>query len=156
MSLQDYKVRIDRLQEGLGKAFIENPFILNIPGKSIALKVDPYYYVAFEPAFSENLSRFAVMLPKNVRDTLVRTGNLVTDQETRNPIIKIRMKWNDRSYAMNVCFVESGFIDQALKIYGGVKEEVGLSEICILESERERLEKFFGERTLLKSVAFVD
>ncbi len=156
MSLQDYKVRIDRLQEGLGKAFVENPFILNIPGKSIALKVDPYYYVAFEPAFSENLSRFGVMLPKNVRDTLVRTGNLVTDQETRNPIIKIRMKWNDRSYSMNVCFVESGFIDQALKIYGGVKEEVGLSEIRILESERERLEKFFGERTLLKSVAFVE
>ncbi|TIH13545.1 hypothetical protein D0S45_14630 [Marinifilum sp. JC120] len=156
MSLQDYKVRIDRLQEGLGKAFVENPFILNIPGKSIALKVDPYYYVAFEPAFSENLSRFGVMLPKNVRDTLVRTGNLVTDQETRNPIIKIRMKWNDRSYSMNVCFVESGFIDQALKIYGGVKEEVGLSEIRILESERERLEEFFGERTLLKSVAFVE
>ena len=156
MSLQDYKDRIDRLQKGLGKAFAENPFILNIPGKSIALKVDPYYYVAFEPAFSENLSRFGVMLPKNVRDTLVRTGNLVTDHETRNPIIKIRMKWNDRSYAMTVCFVESGFIDQALKIYGGVKEEVGLSEIRILESERERLEEFFGERTLLKSVAFVE
>ncbi|WP_415713400.1 hypothetical protein [Maridesulfovibrio sp.] len=156
MSLQDYKVRVDRLQEGLGKAFAENPFILNIPGKSIALKVDPYYYVAFEPAFSENLSRFAVMLPKNVRDTLVRTGNLVIDHETRNPIIKIRMKWNERSYSMNVCFVESGFIDQALKIYGGVKEEIGLSEIRIHGSERERLEQFFGERTLLKSVAFVE
>lgn len=156
MSLQDYKNRVDRLQKGLGKAFAENPFILNIPGKSIALKMDPYYYVAFEPAFTENLSKFGVMLQKNVRDTLVRTGNLVTDPETRNPIIKIRMKWNDRSYAMSVCFVESGFIDQALKIYGGVKEEIGLSEIRILASERERLEKFFGDRTLLKSVAFVE
>ncbi|WP_319761243.1 hypothetical protein [Maridesulfovibrio sp.] len=156
MSLQDYKIRVDRLQKGLGKAFAANPFILNIPGKSIALKVDPYYYVAFEPAFSENLSRFAVMLPKNVRDTLVRTGNLVIDQESRNPIIKIRMRLNDRSYSMNVCFVEAGFIDQALKIYGGVQEEVGLSEIRILESERERLEQFFAERTHLKSVAFVD
>lgn len=155
MSLQDYKDRIDRLQKGLGKAFAENPFILNIPGKSIALKVDPYYYVAFEPAFSENLSRFGVMLPKTCVIPLC-VLNLVTDHETRNPIIKIRMKWNDRSYAMNVCFVESGFIDQALKIYGGVKEEVGLSEIRILESERERLEEFFGERTLLKSVAFVE
>lgn len=156
MSLQDYKIRIDRLQQGLGKAFVENPFILNIPGKSIALKVDPYYYVAFEPAFTENLSRFGVMLKKNVRDTLVRTGNLVTHPETRSPIIKIRMKWNDRNYAMNVCFVESGFIDQALKIYGGVKDEIGLSEISIHESEKERLEKFFGERTPLKSVAFVE
>lgn len=156
MSLQDYKIRIDRLQQGLGKAFVENPFILNIPGKSIALKVDPYYYVAFEPAFTENLSRFGVMLKKNVRETLVRTGNLVTHPETRSPIIKIRMKWNDRNYNMNVCFVESGFIDQALKIYGGVKEEIGLSEISILESEKERLEKFFGERTPLKSVAFVE
>ncbi|WP_320169369.1 hypothetical protein [Maridesulfovibrio sp.] len=156
MSLQDYKSRIDRLQKGLGKAFAENPFILNIPGKSIALKVDPYYYVAFEPAFTENLSRFGVMLQKNVRDTLVRTGNLVTDQQTRNPIVKIRMKWDERTYSMQVCFVESGFIDQALKIYGGVKAEIGLAEIRILSSERERLEKFFGERTLLKSVAFVD
>lgn len=156
MSLQDYKIRIDRLQQGLGKAFVENPFILNIPGKSIALKVDPYYYVAFEPAFTEKLSRFGVMLKKNVRETLVRTGNLVTHPETRSPIIKIRMKWNDRNYNMNVCFVESGFIDQALKIYGGVKEEIGLSEISILESEKERLEKFFGERTPLKSVAFVE
>ncbi|WP_432735668.1 hypothetical protein [Maridesulfovibrio sp. FT414] len=156
MSLQDYKTRVDRLQKGLGKAFAENPFVLNIPGKSIALKVDPYYYVAFEPAFTENLSRFGVMLQKNVRDTLVRTGNLVTDQESRNPIIKIRMKWNDRMYVMPVCFVESGFIDQALKMYGGVTGEIGLSEIRILEVERERLEKFFGERTLLKSVAFVE
>ncbi|CCO25167.1 hypothetical protein [Maridesulfovibrio hydrothermalis] len=156
MSLKDYKSRIDRLQKGLGKAFIENPFILNIPGKSIALKVDPYYYVAFEPAFTENLCRFGVMLPKNVRDTLVRTGNLVIDQDTRNPLIKIRMKWNDRSYAMNVCFVESEFIDQALKIYGGVTSDVGLSELRILSSERERLDTFFGERTLLKSVAYID
>ncbi len=156
MSLKDYQTRIDRLQKGLGKAFIENPFILNIPGKSIALKVDPYYYVAFEPGFTENLGRFGVMLQKNVRDTLVRTGNLVTDHETRNPIIRIRMKWDERSYAMNVCFVESEFIDQALKIYGGVMGDVGLSEISILNSERERLDKFFGERTLLKSVAYVD
>jgi len=156
MSLKDYKSRIDRLQKGLGKAFAENPFILNIPGKSIALKVDPYYYVAFEHAFTENLSRFGVMLQKNVRDTLVRTGNLVTDHETRNPLIKIRMKWDDRSYAMNVCFVESGFIDQALKIYGGITGDVGLSELRILSSERERLDAFFGERTLLKSVAYVD
>ncbi|WP_027721372.1 hypothetical protein [Maridesulfovibrio zosterae] len=156
MSLKDYQSRIDRLQKGLGKAFIENPFILNIPGKSIALKVDPYYYVAFEPGFTDNLSRFGVMLQKNVRDTLVRTGNLVTDHESRNPLIKIRMKWDERSYLMNVCFVESEFIDQSLKMYGGVVGDIGLSELRILETERERLDKFFGERTLLKSVAFTE
>ncbi|SDL04583.1 hypothetical protein SAMN05660337_1889 [Maridesulfovibrio ferrireducens] len=156
MSLQDYQTRIDRLQKGLGKAFAENPFIFNIPGKSIALKVDPYYYVAFEPSFTENLSKFSVMLKQNVRDTLVRTGNIVSAAETRNPLIKIKLKWDGRTYALSACFVEAEFIDQALKMYGGVIGDIGLSDMQILSSEREKLDNFFGERTLLQSVAFTD
>jgi hypothetical protein len=156
MSLQDYQARIDRLQRGLGKAFAESPFIFNIPGKSIALKVDPYYYVAFEPSFTEHLSKFSAMLKQNVRDTLVRTGNLVSDPGTRNPLIKIKLKWGGRTYALNGCFVEAEFIDQALKMYGGVSGDIGLSEMQILSSERENIDKFFGERTRLQSVAFTD
>ncbi|WP_031479541.1 hypothetical protein [Maridesulfovibrio frigidus] len=156
MSLQDYQTRIDRIQKGIGKAFADSPFMFNIPGKSIALKIDPYYYVAFEPSFTESLSKFSVMLKKNVRDTLVRTGNLVSDHDTRNPLIKIKLKWGDRTYSLSACFVEAEFIDQALKMYGGVVGDIGISEMQILSSERERLEKLFGERTLLQNVAFTD
>lgn len=156
MSLTDYQDRITRLQKGLGQAFADEPFILNIPGKSIALKVDPYYYIAIEPSFTSSLSEWSAMLKNNVRDTLVRTGNVVTSADSRNPLIRLPLEWDGRRYNMSVCFVESDFIDQALKIYGGVREDIGLSEMRIPSSQRERLDDFFGERTLLQSVAFND
>lgn len=156
MTLTDYQDRITRLQKGLGRAFAEEPFILNIPGKSIALKVDPYYYVALEPHFTNSLSEWSAMLKDNVRETLVRTGNVVTSPESLNPLLKIPLEWGGRRYNMSVCFVESTFIDQALKIYGGVKNDIGLSEISIPSSQREKLNLFFGERTPLQSIAFID
>lgn len=155
MAVSDYQDRITRLQRGLGKAFADEPFILNIPGKSIAFKIDPYYYVAVEPAFTNKLSSSSPMSRDNVRDTLVRTGNIVSSPGSLNPLIKISLEWDSRIYKLNVCFVESAFIDQALRIYGGAIGDIGLADIHIPLGHREMINAFFGERTKLENIAFV-
>ncbi|WP_027179116.1 hypothetical protein [Maridesulfovibrio bastinii] len=156
MSLTDYQDRITRLQKSLGQAFSEEPFIVNIPGKSIIFKIDPYYYAALEPAFTNGLSKWSAMHRDSIRETLVRTGNVVTSPGNLNPIIKIQLGWNSKFYKLNVCFIEASFIDHALKIYGGVPGDIGMSDLVIASTQRDTVDSFFGERTRLQSIAFAN
>ena len=59
MALADYTGCVDHLQKALGRAFAAEPWLLNLPGKSVACKIDHFYYLAVMPGFLETLGRVA-------------------------------------------------------------------------------------------------
>ncbi len=93
MPLKDYTEIGERLQQVLGKGFAEEPWILNMPGKSVACKIDQYYYVAVMPAFVEQLGRLGGMFPDQVTEALVKTGNFITKAPDRNPLLPLTVSW---------------------------------------------------------------
>ncbi len=77
MPLTDYTEIVEKLQKALGRGFAEEPWILNVPGKSIACKSTSLLSSVF-PAFSEQLARLGGMFPDQVNKALVKTGNFIT------------------------------------------------------------------------------
>jgi len=91
MPMKDYQDALTRLQKGLASGYQSSPTVLNIPGQSLMCKVDPDYYLALEPIFTEILSRWAISFPQGVQETLVHTGNLVYCKPLNTHIIPLTL-----------------------------------------------------------------
>jgi hypothetical protein len=147
MPLKDYSEIIERLQRGLGKGFAEEPWILNMAGKSIACKIDHLHYLAVMPAFVEQLGRLGGVFPDQVTEALVRTGNFITKAPERNPILPLTVSWGGRAITISAAFVDADFIDRAVRTYGGLHTPLNLSDLRISAADRERVEAFFEDKT---------
>ncbi len=147
MPLKDFTGIIEKLQRALGKAFAEEPWTLNLPGRSVACKVDQYYYLAVMPAFVEQLGRIGGMFPDQVTEALVKTGNLITKGPERDPVLSLTVGWGGPTVTLRAVFVDADFIDRAVKIYGGVGSVLNVSELKISGGDKERLETFFEGKT---------
>ena len=147
MPLKDYSENLDRLQRGLGKAFQDEPWMLNVPGQSVACKIDQFYYVAVLPAFVERLGRWGGMLPTQVVETLVKTGNIITRAPEREPGITLGVGWGGKTYPVNVAFVDAQFIDRALVTYGGLGMSMPVSDLKLSDEHREAVESLFDGKT---------
>lgn len=155
MPLKDYQETVARLQKGLAQAYLDDPSILNVPGRSVACKVDPGYYVALQPLFDEALARWAAMLPRNVRDALVRTGNMITKAPEREAVLQVGLAWGGRHHVMRVSFIEADFIDRALRTYAGTATGLEVSELGIERGHKPMLEEFFEDKQGLQELAYV-
>lgn len=154
MPLVDYAEAVERLQRGLGRAMDEEPWVLNIPGKSVACKLDHLYYLAVMPAFVEKLSRFSGMMPEKVVETLVRTGNFITRPPEREPVLPVGVTWGGRVYEIRAAFVEADFIDRAARLHGGMDSGLNVSDLKLTAASREAVELFFEGKTPPQGLAY--
>ena len=155
MPMKDYQDALTRLQKGLASGYQSSPGVLNTPGQSLMCKVDPEYYLALEPIFTEILARWAISFPQGVLETLVRTGNLVFCKPLGTHVIPLTVSWGGRDYEVQAAFLAADFVDRALKLYAGVQESLPVSDLRIRADERAAVEAFFGDKTLLDAVAYL-
>jgi hypothetical protein len=154
MPLKDYAENVERVQRALGKGFAEEPWMLNLPGRSIACKIDHLHYLVVMPAFVEQLGRLGGMFPDQVTESLVRTGNFITKAPDRDPVIALTVSWGGRAITVNAAFVDADFIDRALKTYGNLTVPLNLSDLRISSADRERVEAFFEDKTLPQALVY--
>ncbi|MGE4423242.1 MAG: hypothetical protein AB7D39_13170 [Pseudodesulfovibrio sp.] len=154
MALADYTASVDHLQKALGKAYADEPWLLNMPGRSVACKIDHYYYLAVMPGFLETLGRLGGMFPDQVRETLVRTGNLITKPPERDPLLPLTVSWGGRSVTLTGAFVDADFIDRAVKTYGGFGTILNVSDLKISAADRDRIETLFQDKTPPQALAY--
>lgn len=154
MPLNDYTEIVERLQQVLGKGFAEEPWLLNLPGKSVACKIDQYYYLAVMPGFLDTLGRLGGLFPDQVREALVKTGNFITKAPARDPLLSLTVSWGGRSVTVKGAFVDADFIDRAVKTYGGMSSVLNVSDLKISEHDKERIEAFFEGKTPPQSLAY--
>ncbi|WP_147821966.1 hypothetical protein [Salidesulfovibrio onnuriiensis] len=154
MPLTDYQEIATKLQKALGHAFAEEPWLLNLPGKSIACKIDQYYYVAVMPAFVDQLSEWAGVSRGRAAEALVKTGNLITKAPERNPMLRLGLVWDGQTYDLKAAFVDADFIDRALRFYGGLESVLNVSELKLSEASRDRVEELFENKTAPQALAY--
>jgi len=154
MALTDYTEAVERLQKALGKGVADQPWLLNLPGRSVACKIDQYYYLAVMPGFIESLARLGGMFPDHVQEALVRTGNLMTKPPARDPLVPLSVSWGGRTVTVKGAFVDADFIDRAVKTYGGTVSVLNVSDLKISEEDRERVEQFFEGKTPPQKLAY--
>lgn len=155
MPMKDYQDALTRLQKGLASGYQSSPTVLNTPGQSLMCKVDPDYYLALEPIFTEILARWAISFPQGVLETLVHTGNLVFCKPLSTHIIPLTLSWGGGDYEVQAAFLPAEFVDRALKLYAGVQEPLPVSELRIRADERAAVEAFFGEKIPPAAVAYL-
>ncbi|MUM76085.1 hypothetical protein GKC30_00375 [Pseudodesulfovibrio sp. F-1] len=147
MPIKDYAEMVERVQRALGRGFAEEPWMLNMPGRSIACKIDHLHYLAVMPAFVDQLGRMAGMFPDQVSECLVRTGNFITRSPDRQPEVSLTVGWGGRPVTIRAAFVDADFIDRAVRTYGGLAMPLHLSDLRISVADRERVEAFFEGKT---------
>jgi hypothetical protein len=154
----DHSEALERIARALGERYRQAPYILNVPGQSVACKVDAFHYLAIQPMFIKYLAQWAAMLPTRVEETLLKTGNLLSDAGHSKHYHQIRVveEGAGEARAIGASFVLATFIDRALVLYGGGERPLPLSGLRIAGSERQALAPFFAERTPLQDLAFVD
>ncbi len=155
MPLKDYQDSLTRLQKGMANAYKQSPQVLNVPGQSVACKVDPNYYLALEPVFTEILSRWAISFPDSVLETLTHTGSGGVCKPMATHVIPLTVNWGGRDYEIQAAFLQAEFVDRALKLYGGVADPLPVSELRIRADERAAVEAFFAGLTPPGGVAFL-
>lgn len=155
MPIKDYQDALTRLQKGLASGYQSSPTVLNTPGQSLMCKVDPDYYLALEPIFTEILARWAISFPQGVLETLVHTGNLVFCKPLSTHIIPLTLSWGGNDYEVQAAFLSADFVDRALKLYAGVQEPMPVSDLRIRADERAAVEAFFGDKVPPGAVAYL-
>jgi len=155
MPLKDYQESLTRLQKGMAQAYRDAPHVLNVPGQSVACKVDPNYYLALEPVFTEVMARWSVSFPDGVLETLAHTGSLVMCRTLTTHIIPITVTWGGRDYEIQAAFLLADFVDRALKLYAAAVEPLPVSGLRIRADERQAVEAFFAGLTPPGDMAFL-
>jgi hypothetical protein len=154
MPLKDYAEMAERVQRALGRGFADEPWILNMPGRSIACKIDHLHYLAVMPAFVDHLGRLAGMFPDQVTECLVRTGNFITRSPERQPEMALTVSWGGRPVTIRAAFVDADFIDRALRTYGNLPTPLNLSDLRISLADRGRVDAFFEDKTPPQALAY--
>ncbi len=154
MPLKDYTDSVERLQRALGKGFSNEPWILNVPGQSIACKIDQFYYLAVMPAFVDQLARLGGMFPDQVVEALVKTGNFITKAPDREPLLPLTVSWGGKGIGVRAAFVDADFIDRAVKTYGGVGSVLNVSELKISVEDKGKVEELFEGKTAPQKLAY--
>ncbi len=154
--LVDYAEILARMERALGRHYAEAPSIINVPGVSVALKIDPLYYLALRPAFGELLGKWAGVTPSRAEETLGRTGNLVLGpgrSRLAAPLVVFE-EGSGRVLRLPADFVQAAWIDRALAMYGGETGPAPVSGLRLLASQKEALSGFFQGKTPLAALAF--
>ena len=154
--LVDYTDIMDRLEKALGRHYADTPSILNIPGVSVALKIDPFYYLALRPAFFELLGKWAAVPPARVEETLSRTGNLVLGpgRSRYDKPISVFEDGTATVLKLPADFLPAEWIDRAVTRYGNEAAPLPVSGLRLTSDQRSGLSPLFAGKTELAALAF--
>lgn len=154
--LVDYAETLSRLEQALGRHVAASPSILNVPGVSAALKLDPFYYLALRPAFWELLGKWAGVPPSRAEEALLRTGNLVLGPGHARPAQPLLVFEEGTGQIMKLAadFVPAEWIDRAVAIYGGQPGPLPVSGLRLASGQKAALDAFFAGKTPLAGLAF--
>ncbi|MFP4167652.1 MAG: hypothetical protein ACLFSY_02215 [Desulfonatronovibrionaceae bacterium] len=154
--MQQWDEVIRDLQSGLGRGYLQDNAILNTPGRSIACKLDPHYYLAPIPLFLRRLAYLSAKPPDKVRAGLINTGNLVTRSRSQEHSLTLAVTWPGLTNPMPIqaCFILAEFIDRALRIYARIYEPLPVAELQIVSGDKAKVEKFFADKTAPHDLAF--
>lgn len=152
----DYSQALERLERALGEQYQDSSYILGVFGTSLALKADPFYYLAIQPGFCKYLGRWAAMTPENTLNTLIKTGNLLCgpDRSTHTAQIQIFEDGPGQLLTVNASFILAPFVDQALALHGGQADPPPVSGLKIFSGDRPKLNYLFQGKTPLRDLAF--
>jgi len=154
--LVDYPEILSRLEQAIGRRFAQSPTILNVPGVSVALKLDPFYYLALRPAFCELLGKWAAVPPSRVEETLIRTGNMVVGPmraRFSQPLVVFE-EGTSATVRLAADFVPAAFIDRAVIMHGGETAAQPVSGLRLHADQKEALDAFFQGTTPLTALVF--
>ncbi len=154
--LRDYPEILKNIQKKIGSQFLKDPSIFNVPGQSVACKIDPFYYLAIYPGFFVKCAEWTGIFPETIKETLIKTGNIVLSSTTKKYILEIKVKWESLTepITLNGFFLISDFIDQSIKIYGRKNEILPVSNLKIVASEKPKLISFLKGKTPINPIAF--
>lgn len=158
----NYTELADRMQRELAARHAQAPDLFNYPGKSLACKIDPHYYLAPYPGFHRQLARWCGVRPSLAQEALVRTGNLVlgaSNGDDRAASLRLKLVWEDLAAGgiqrarMDVCLIHSSFVDRGVALYtqGAAPQVSGLK---IESNEKESVQAFLQGKTELQSMAW--
>jgi len=157
--LIDYSRIINLVQKELAKRYELNNTILNVPGKSIACKVDENYYLILYPSFIEYLCKICGILPNSLTETLIKTGNLIVDPVTKDFYRLVEVRWTLDMVPIRVKagFVVNSLIDNSLRFYGKTRKRgLEVSDLKISVRSKSNIESLFVNKTPLNSQVFFD
>jgi len=157
MPLDDYLLLMERLQRALAAAFETSGEFLNRPGSSAAFKIDPDYYLIVLPDFVEDLSSLTGILPETVLETLVRTGHLAAHGPERTCALSLNVHLSRSGrhlHSLRAGFLQAAFVDGALRLYGGRRTALPLSDVRLSPEDRPKVEIFLQGRPVPASVAY--
>lgn len=156
MPLNDYSAMLERLQRALALAYDQSGEFLNRPGSSSAFKIDPDFYLAILPQFAEDLSFLTGILTETVIETLVLTGNLATYGPERVCSLRLDVYFSRSGSPrpLQVGFLQSGLVDGALKLYGGRRSGLPLSDVRLNAAQRPLVERFLSGRPVPASISY--
>lgn len=163
MPLADYQDRVDRLRRALARAWRRDPALLNIPGRSVACKIDPNYYLALQPAFDTALGRAAGMLPRSAAEALVRCGLFITSAPGREHVLPVEVFWGGhggarggaRGGVVSASFLDAEFVDRALLLHGGAASGLPVADLRLGPGSREAVARLFEHKTPPARAAFL-
>ncbi|MFP4213684.1 MAG: hypothetical protein ACLFRL_06195 [Desulfohalobiaceae bacterium] len=154
--MQDYHQILTEVQRHLAQQYFRDQNALNQPGVSTACKIDPFHYLVLEPSFFLSLAKWSGYRPLLIQETLLRTGNLLRLAGQDDFAVDLSVTWSPDMQPLRIKagFVLADFIDSGLRIYAQQKDLLPVSELKILDSERQRLQKLFQDKTPLNNLAF--
>lgn len=94
------------------------------------------------------------MFPDQVKETLIKTGNIITRPPDRDPLIPLTVSWGGRGVSIKAAFVDADFIDRAVKTYGGLSSSLNVSDLKIDAEDKARVDAFFAEKTPPQKLAY--
>ncbi|MGE4553143.1 MAG: hypothetical protein AB7D57_08525 [Desulfovibrionaceae bacterium] len=152
--LTDWQELVPRLQRALARVFTQAPWVLNTPGRSVACKIDPLYYLAPQPGFSESLGRWAGVPPERVDEALVRTGNIITRAPERAPWLVVRVVFGGREQGLRASFLDADFVERGLRLYAGLEVGLPVSDLRLAAVSRPTVTALFEGKTAPQDFAF--
>lgn len=154
----DYNQLLEVLQREIAERFREYPETLNVPGRSMACRISQFHYLAPFTGLCEQLAQWTGMEPETVRDTIVKTGNVLMGDGNSAPSLAVELVWGPHGAPIHarvdVAFLHSDFIDRSLALYGGLSSPLPVSELRIRAEERTRVEEFTRDKAVIPGMCF--
>ena len=152
--MRDFAELTERVLRGLGKAYAGSAQVLNAPGRSVAVKIDHLYSLALWPAFAERIGRYAGLLPRNLEEALVHSGNLISAGPDRRIALPLRLSWPGGAAAVNAAFLLAHFVDRGLSLYGNAVDPLPVSPVRVSRADQAAVLDFFAGKTPPLDAAF--
>ncbi|AGW14003.1 hypothetical protein [Megalodesulfovibrio gigas] len=155
----DYSSELTRLQHALARQMQARPQLLNLSPRSLAWKVDPWYYVALAPQFLAHWAVWGAMRPGVAAEVLLRTGVMVSRKlpSGRKTVLPVRLVWSGgisqaRSLLVPVQLFQADAMDRALLLQG--HKRPAISPMRVHPESRPMLAAFLRGKTMLSDAAF--